>query len=97
MYRQSDLLTPVIFNMGSRSPWGRLPFFLGSRELLVKISIITSIFYMSYMEPLFGVPKIMGSPDKNDSLLAAFSFKIVFGCDYDHYSTVAFGIARMTL
>jgi len=49
------------------------------------------------MEPLFGVPKIMGSPDKNDSLLAAFSFKIVFGCDYDHYSTVAFGIARMTL
>ena len=32
---------------------------------------------MSYMEPLFGVPKIMGSPDKNDSLLAAFSFKIV--------------------
>jgi len=35
----------------------------------MKIFIITSIFYISYMEPLFVVAKIIGSPGKNDSLL----------------------------
>jgi len=38
--------------------------------------IITSRLYISYMEPLFVVAKIIGSPGKNDGLLS-FSFKIV--------------------
>jgi len=46
------------------------------------------------MEPLLVVAEIIGSSGKNDT---TFSFKIVFKCDYDHYSIVAFGKARITL
>jgi len=41
----------------------------------MKIFIITSGFYISYIEPLFVVARIIGSPGKNDSLI--FSFKII--------------------
>jgi len=42
---------------------GYFPVFCGSRdELLINIFIITSIFCISYMEPLFAVPKTVGLP-----------------------------------
>ena len=37
-------------------------FFLRSRELFINIFIITSTFYISYIEPLFVVVKIIGLP-----------------------------------
>jgi len=46
------------------STWDRLSFFEGSRELLIKMSIINSLFYISYMEPFFVIAKIIGSPGK---------------------------------
>jgi len=48
-------------------------FSRGSRELLIKIFIITSRFHISCMEPLFVVAKII-SPGK---VIAYFSFKVV--------------------
>jgi len=44
------------------------------------------------MKPLFVVAKIIRSPGKNDSF---FFIQSCFKCDYDHYSTVAFGNARI--
>jgi len=46
------------------------------------------------MELLFVVAKIIGSPGKNASLLF---IQNCFKRDYDRYSTVAFGSARITL
>jgi len=46
------------------------------------------------MEPLIVVAKIIGSPGKNDGLLFHSN---CFKGYYDHYSTVAFGNARITL
>ena len=44
-------------------PGGYFPVFCGSRdEFLINIFIITSIFCISYMEPLFAVPKTVGLP-----------------------------------
>ena len=71
-----------------------MPFLWGSRELLIKIFMITSRFYVSHIEPLFNVAKIIGSPGRNDSL---FVIQNCFKCDDDRYSTVAFGNARITL
>ena len=79
----------MVFKLGSRHPWELFASILGSREILIKIFIVASIFYISYMEPLFVLEKIIGSLCKNDS----FCFKY----DYDHCSTVAFGNARITL
>jgi len=56
--------------------------------------MITSIFFISYMETLFVVAKIIGSPGENNSLL--FHSKLL-KWDYDHCSIVAFGNARITL
>jgi len=41
----------------------------------MKIFVISSRFYISYMESLFFASRIIGSPGKNDSLV--FSFKII--------------------
>jgi len=60
---------------GSRPPSGSFARFLGSRELLIIIFMITSRLYTSYMEPLFVIAKIIGSLGKNDSLL--FHSKLV--------------------
>ena len=58
---------------------------------LIKTFIISSIFYISYMQPLVVVVKILGSPGKNDSLLFHSKMFYVwlwalqcFTCDYDH-------------
>jgi len=56
-------------NWGRDSREGRLPSFWRSRELLIKIFIIISRFYISYMEPLFILANIIGSSGKNESLL----------------------------
>jgi len=72
------------------STWGSFGIFLGSREL-INIFIVTSRFYISYMEPLFVVAKIIESPDKSES------YFFIQNCDYDHYSTVAFASAQITL
>jgi len=50
-------------------PGVRLPFSLGSRELLIKIFKLSSAFYIQPMEQLFVVAKIIESPGKNDCLL----------------------------
>ena len=57
---------PVLFNLGDATPVGVVCHFSGSRELLINIFTITFIFYISYMELLFVVAKIKGSPGKND-------------------------------
>jgi len=44
------------------STWVSFAFFVGSRELLINVFLITSIFYISYIEPLFAVAKIIGLP-----------------------------------
>jgi len=44
------------------STWGSFAFFLGSRELLINILIITSTFWISYIGPLFVVVKIIELP-----------------------------------
>jgi len=67
----------VVFNLGS------FAFFLGAGELLTKIFIFTSLFYISY-GTTFVVAKIIGSPGKNDSLLF---IQNCFKRDYDHHST----------
>jgi len=72
----------VFFNLGVVCP------FLGVVRASDKIFIISSIFYISYTEPLFVAAKIIASPGKNDSLL--FHSKLL-KCGYDHCSTVAFG------
>jgi len=77
-------------------PVGSFAFFLGSREVLIKILIISSIFYISYMEPLFVVAKIIRSPVL-ENMIAYFFIQNCFKCDYDHYSAVAFGNSRITL
>jgi len=38
---------PVVFNLGSRPLLGSFAMFLGSQELLIKVFIITSRFYIS--------------------------------------------------
>ena len=43
------------------------------------------------MEPLFVVAKIIGSSSGKNNL---FFIQNCFNCDYDHYSTAAFGNAR---
>ena len=45
------------------------------------------------MEALFVVAKIVESPDK---MIAYFFIQKWFKCDDDNYSTVAFGIIRIT-
>jgi len=57
------------FPPGVATPWGSFSFFLGSRELMIKIIIISSEFYLSYLEPLFAATKTIGTPDKTVSLL----------------------------
>jgi len=59
----------VVFNLGVATPCVSFAFFLVSRELLMKIFILTSILYISYVETLFVVAKIIGSPGTNDILL----------------------------
>jgi len=80
------------FSTWVATPWGSFAFFLS--ELLIKLFMITCIFYISCMEPLFVVDKPVASPGKNDSLL--FHSHCV-KCDYNHCSTVAFGNAQITL
>jgi len=60
----------------------------------MRIFVITSVLYISFVEPLFVVAKIIGSPGKNDFLL--FSFKNCFKCDYDH-NKISSGIMTITL
>jgi len=74
-----------VFQPGVATPWGRLPFFYGSRELMIKYSI-TFLFYISYMEPVFVASKVIGSSGINDSPLYYF-IQNCFKCDYDHYNT----------
>ena len=50
----------------------------------MKMFIITSILYISYVETLFVVAKIIGSPGTNDILL--FYSKV---CDYVHYEVLS--------
>jgi len=54
-------------------------------------------FYIIYFvyEPLFVVAKIIGSFGKNDALY--FFIQNCFKCGYDHYSTVVFGNAGISL
>jgi len=84
---------------GSRLPRGSFAIFLGPRNLLIKIFIIVFRFYISYMEPLFMVAKIVGSPGKNDNPQPTFPVKIVLSViiTITVQSTVTFGNARMTL
>jgi len=58
----------------------------------MKIFIITSRFFISYMEPLFVVAKII-----RQTMMAYLFIQNCFKCDYDHYSTIAFGNVRITL
>jgi len=44
----TERLKSVVFSLGSQPPWGRLPFFWGSRELLIEI------FMMVYFIVLYG-------------------------------------------
>ena len=47
-------------------PGGYLPVFFGLQdELLINIFISTSIFCISYMEPLLAISKTMGLPGNN--------------------------------
>jgi len=53
----------------------------------MEILIITSRFYIPYMEALFHMAKIIRSSRKNDGLLFIQNW---FAYDYDHYSTRVF-------
>jgi len=53
----------------SQRPWRSFAISVGVVRASDKKFIITSRFYISYMEPLFIVAKIIGSPGRNDSLL----------------------------
>jgi len=57
--------------------WGSFAFFYRVARASAKNihNFFYSTFYVSYIEPLFVVTEIIGSHDKNDSLLT-FSLKI---------------------
>ena len=59
----------VVFNLGSQHPWVSFAFFLGLRDVLMKIFIITSLFFISCIEPFFVVAKIINPSGENDGLL----------------------------
>ena len=65
---QSNPLKQWFSTCGRDFRGGHLPFFWGSRELLINIFIITSRFYILYMEPVFFIAKIIGSPGYNSRL-----------------------------
>ena len=67
---------------------GRLPFFYGSRELMIKILNYFFILYFVYVFffLVIVISDIIGSPAKNDSLLHFF-IQNCFKCDYDHCNT----------
>jgi len=58
-----------------------------------KINNYSSILYFLY-GTIFCRSQIIGSPDKK---IACLFIQDCFKCDYDLYSTVAFGNARMSL
>jgi len=72
----------VVFNLGFATSWESFAIFLGVARASDK-NIQNYKFYISYMEPLFVVVKIIGSPGKNDSLRLHSKF---LKCDYDHHS-----------
>jgi len=87
----------VLFNLGS------IAIFLGVTRASDNVHNFFYIF-ISYMESLFVVGKMIGSPGKNDCLLLHSKLLYVwlwpmqsFECDYDLYTTVAFGNARINL
>jgi len=63
--------------------WGRLPFLWGRQSFSQKYSYLL-LYFTFFMELIFVVAKIIGSPGKNDSLLFHSNY---FKCDYDHHST----------
>jgi len=63
-----------------------LPFFEGSREILIKIFIITSRFCILHMEALFVVAKRIGHLP---IMIDYFFIQNCFKCDYDPYKVVS--------
>jgi len=77
-----------MFNLVVATPVGvgSFAFSVGPRELLIKIFMVTSIFYISYVEPLFVVAKII---DHVTKMIAYFFIHNCFKCDYDHYKALS--------
>jgi len=70
MIRKLTSHRPVVLNLGSRLLWRWFAIFLGVARASDKNILITSRFYISYIEPLFSAAKMIGSPRKNDSLVS---------------------------
>jgi len=97
----------VVFNLWPWPPWGWFAFFLRVARASDKTIHIFSIFCIAYMQPIFGVVNIIGSPGKIYSLLSiqncfqvwlwplqsVLSVIIIIALQ----STLAFGNARITL
>ena len=75
----------MVFNPGVATPMWIVRLFLEVARASSKsrVFIITSV---SYMETLFAVAKIIGSHDKNCSLLFHSN---LFQCDFDYYKVLS--------